>query len=290
MSCYGKRIGGEMNLESLRSIPVIDVLLASGCKRDPADKNNWKTPVGRLTVTGQKFYCHDSGKGGGGAIDLVMLLTKSEFKGAVSWLSAELEKRPVVEDSRARLKAELEKKKLSAIPVRVDRYWPRIRHYLTNTRCLSVQLVDQLYVEGRVYSDRYANAVFLLGSGQGAELRGTGLQKFHGVRGEKKPFTIPANGQLKVAFVESAIDCLSLRTLGFQGEIVSLTGNSAEMSKDLAGEYGDRGYLVYAAFDADKAGDQMAETLGEAVERLRPPMGSKDWNQALCSKNQVLFP
>ncbi|MGV0953259.1 MAG: toprim domain-containing protein [Fluviibacter sp.] len=290
MGYYGKRIGGAMSLDSIRSIPVIDVLLASGCKRDPADKNNWTTPVGRLTVTGQKFYCHDSGKGGGGAIDLVMLLTKTEFKGAVSWLSAELGKRPVVEDSRARLKAELETKKLSAIPVRVDRYWPRIRHYLTNTRCLSEQLVDQLYVEGRIYSDRYANAVFLLGGGQGAELRGTGLQKFHGVRGEKLPFILPTAGLQAVAIVESAIDCLSLRTLGFRGEVVSLAGNSVAMSKDLAGEYRDRGYLAFAAFDSDKAGDQMAETLGEAVERLRPPMGSKDWNQALCSKNQVLFP
>lgn len=279
-----------MNLEAIRSIELVDVLVASGCSPDPSDKNNWKTPVGRITVTGQKFYCHDSGKGGGGAIDVVMILTKTDFKGAVAWLSDSLGAAPVDDVSRSRAASESVKKRPSAIPAPVDSHWPRVRHYLTSIRCLSEQLVDQLLADGRIYSDSYANAVFLLGNGEGAELRGTGSRKFHGVRGEKMPFTLPTTGLQAVAIVESAIDCLSLRTLGFQGEIVSLTGNSAEMSKDLSAKYRGRGYLVLAAFDSDKAGDLMAERLGEAVERLRPPMGSKDWNQALCSKNQILFP
>lgn len=278
-----------MSLEAIRSIELVDVLVASGCSPDPSDKNNWKTPVGRITVTGQKFYCHDSRKGGGGAIDLVMILIKTDFKGAVVWLSDSLGAAPVDDVSRSRAASESVKKRPSAIPAPVDRHWPRVRHYLISIRCLSGQLVDQLHASGLIYADRFANAVFTIGNGKGAELRGTGRQKFHGVRGVKDAFTISTVGPLKAAFVESAIDALSLRSLGFQGEIVSLTGNAA-CGGELASKYRGRGYVVLAAFDADAAGEQMAETLGQPVERLRPPAGSKDWNEALCLKNQILFP
>ena len=155
---------------------------------------------------------------------------------------------------------------------------------------MSEELVDQLHASRRIYSDKYANAVFLLGSGQGAELRGSGPRKFHGARGEKMPFILATTGQHKVAFVESAIDCLSLRTLGFKGEVVSLTGNSAEIARDLVCQYRKRGYEVIAAFDTDAAGEQMALSLGEGVERQRPPAGCKDWNEVLCSNKKILFP
>lgn len=277
-----------MNLEFMRSIKLVDVLLASGCKPDPADKNNWKTLVGRLTVTGQKFYGHDCAKGGGGAIDLVMLLFKTDFKGAVAWLSAELGKEPVYDAWCSQANPKLSPKEPSVIPVPVDGHWPRVRQYLTSTRCLSASLVDQLHSAGRIYSDRYANAVFLLDNGEGAELRGSGSRKFHGIRGAKVPFTLLTIGLQAVAIVESAIDCLSLRTLGFQGEIVSLGGNTA-YGGELASKYRGRGYVVMAAFDSDKAGDLMTESLGEPVDRLRPPRGCKDWNDLLRSKNQTDF-
>lgn len=282
-------LGDSMSLEAIRSIELVDVLVASGCKPDPADQNNWKTPAGRLTLTGQKFFAHDQGKGGGGAIDLTMLLLETDFRGALAWLSGSIGVAPVDDASRSHAASESVKKRSSAIPARVDSYWPRVRHYLTITRCLSEPLVDQLHAAGLIYADRFANAVFTLGSGQGAELRGTGRQKFHGARGEKAPFTLMTTGTLKAAFVESAIDAISLRCLGFQGEIISLTGNAA-CGGELASKYRGWGYVVLAAFDADAAGEQMAETLGQPVERFRPPAGSKDWNEALCLKNQILFP
>lgn len=285
MGCYGKR-----DLEWIRSIELVDVLRVIGCKPDPRDKNNWKTPAGRLTVTGQKFYGHDCRKGGGGAIDLVMLLNTTDFKGAVAWLSAELG-RGAVDDRCYSWKApEVAIKKMSEIPAPLDVHWPRVRRYLTSRRCLSGPLIDQLHADGSIYSDKYANAVFRLGRMQGAELRGTGSQKFHGVRGEKMTFTLPTTGPQKIAFVESAIDALSLRTLGFKGEVVSLTGNSAEIARDLVCQYRKRGYEVIAAFDTDAAGEQMALSLGEGVERQRPSAGCKDWNEVLCSNKKILFP
>lgn len=278
-----------MRLEAIRSIELVDILVTSGCFPDPSDKNNWKTSVGRITVTGQKFYCHDTGRGGGGAIDLTMLLHGTDFKGAVAWLSTEIGKLPIVENIRPRVAPEFSLKKLSTLPVPIDRHWSRVRHYLISTRCVSKPLVDKLHATGRIYADMYANVVFLLGNGEGAELRGTGPRKFHGVRGEKKPFILPGVGQLKVAFVESAIDAISLQTLGIAGEIVSLTGNSAVVAHELADKYRSEGYVVIAAFDADEAGDLMAENLGEHVVRLRPPVGHKDWNDLLRSKSHADF-
>lgn len=285
-----KILGGSMRLEVIRSIALVDVLVASGCSPDLSDKNNWKSPVGRITVTGQKYYCHDTGKGGGGAIDLTMLLIRTDFKGALAWLSDSIGVAPVDETARSRAAPEFVKKRPSVIPAPVDHHWSRVRHYLVDTRCLSGPLIDQLHADGRISADRFANAVFTLGCGQGAELRGTGPQKFHGVRGEKMAFTLPTTGPQKIAFVESAIDALSLRTLGFKGEVVSLTGNAAEIARDLVCQYRKRGYEVIAAFDTDAAGELMALSLGEGVERQRPPAGCKDWNEALCSKKKILFP
>lgn len=277
-----------MNIEVARSIPLADVLLATGCRPDRGDKNNWKTPVGRLTVSGLKFYCHDLARGGGGAIDLVMMIRQTDFKGALEWLSYEIG--TVNADQKPRAILNQRTRTPSIIPAPVDDHWPRVRNYLISTRCLSEGLVDQLHFEGRIYSDQHANAVFLLENGQGAELRGTRQRKFHGARGKKAPFKIITNGPLKVAFVEAAIDAISLRCLGFAGEIVSLTGNASEISKELAGKYRVRGYLVFAAFDSDKAGDLMAQQLGQPAVRLRPPIGNKDWNDVLRIKMQILFP
>lgn len=278
-----------MNLEALRSIKLPNLLLALGCSPDVADKKNWKTPIGRLTVTGQKFYCHDCSKGGGGAIDLVMLLNTTDFKGAVAWLSAELGK-VAVDGRHCSWKAsEAAKKMMSEIPAPVDANWPRVRRYLSETRCLDQLLIDKLHDAGRIYADVHANAVFLLGKGEGAELRGTGQQKFHGARGLKSPFILSTLGPLKVAFLESAVDALSLRTIGFTGEVVSLAGNANVLARELAIQYRSRGYVVMAAFDADVAGERMAEGLGISVERLLPLHGCKDWNEALCAQKANSF-
>ena len=132
---------------------------------------------------------------------------------------------------------------------------------------------------GKVYADRYSNAVFVLGKGVGVELRGTGEKPFHGVRGEKAPFIMADRGEKKVAFVESSIDAISLWELGFKGRIVSMSGNSAELAKEKAKIYREQGLTVVAAFDNDRAGEKMAANLGYPRERLYPE--GKDWNDDL---------
>ena len=67
------------DLNSLRNTPLDPLLDRLGAEPDPKDKHNWRTPVGRMTVTGLKFFNHDEEVGGGGAIDLVMHILKSTF-------------------------------------------------------------------------------------------------------------------------------------------------------------------------------------------------------------------
>lgn len=270
-----------------RDLPLESVLDRLGCRRDPDDKHNWRTPVGRLTVDGSKFYVHDLAKGGGGAIDLVMLVEETDYKGAVNRLAGEFGTGAVLAQAVATLKPVIEEAaKAPPEPYRAPEpkpeNWPKVREYLTETRCLSGHLVDKLHELGKVYADRYSNAVFVLAKGAGVELRGTTSKPFHGVRGEKSAFILAGQeGEKKVAFVESSIEAISLRELGFNGRIVSLTGNSANLAKEMAGIYRQQGMTVIAAFNNDKAGEKMSAGIAPA-ERMRPER--KDWNDDLKAK------
>ena len=70
--------------------------------------------------------------------------------------------------------------------------------------------------------------------------------------------------------MESAIDAMSLSELGFKGRIVSLAGSSAAQAKERAEMYRKQGLTVVAAFDNDRAGEQMAAQLGYPRERIYP--------------------
>jgi len=271
-----------------RDMPLEGVLERLGCERDPKDRKNWRTPAGRITVDGAKFFAHDVGKGGGGAIDLTMMVEQTDYKGAVNWLAREFGTGAVLEQTVAVAKRAVEvAAKAPPQPYKAPEpspeHWPRVRHYLTEVRRLSAGFVDRVHELGKLYADRYANAVFVLGKGEGVELRGTGEKPFHGVRGEKKPFIMADRGEPKVAFVESAIDAMSLSELGFKGRIVSMAGSSAAQAKERAEMYRQQGLTVVAAFDNDRAGEQMAAQLGYPRERIYPEHG-KDWNDDLRVK------
>ena len=104
-------------------------------------------------------------------------------------------------------------------------------------------------------------------------------------QGRKSPFHPEKKREkLEVAFVESPIDALSLRSLGFDGEVVATMGQAgASLTSSLATFYRQEGWKVFSAFDADKAGEAMSKALG-ASERMRPK--AKDWNADLLLASQ----
>lgn len=271
----------------LREIPLKSILERLSCIKDVKDKNNWRTPAGRMTITDNKFYAHDLGKGGAGAIDLVIMLEQTEYKNAVNWLSNQFGTGAVLSETIANLKPKIEEisqdnfiKQSFVMPKKVEQNWQYVKNYLTETRKLSKNIIDELYNSKKLYSDQYKNAVFVLGNNEGAVLRGTTDKPFHGVRGKKLAFEIEAITQeKKVAFVESAIDAMSLRNLNFTGKIIATSGNSNFEVSKLADKYKEQGFKIIAAYDNDRAGESMSRNLGFSAERMKPK--TKDWNDDL---------
>ena len=279
----------------VRQIPLKDVLERLGASPDPADKNNWKTATGRLTITGNKFHNHDTGKGGGGSIDLVMAQLETNYAGAVKWLVNDFGVNTATAQVMAWHKEKVEiiakAEQITIDPLKPHlpdtNKWEKIRNYLTNTRHIAGNLIDSLHEQGKIWADKFSNVVFKLGNGEGISLRGTGEKPFHGVRGKKSFFELkeePGFTQ-KVAFVESTIDALSLRNAGFKDKIIATIGNSNEKAKKLA-EYLNRqhGLKIISAFDNDRAGEAMGKALGN-YERLKP-LG-KDWNEDLKADRKL---
>ena len=70
----------------VRGIPLESVLRLSGAQPDRYDQRKWHTAQGVISVTGAKFMNWNCGRGGGGAIDLVIHLHHLGFAQAVQWL------------------------------------------------------------------------------------------------------------------------------------------------------------------------------------------------------------
>lgn len=291
----------------LRNIPLEEVLERFGetrCKKDP--QRNWQTQVGRITVTGTKFFNHDCETGGGGAIDLVMHVGNMSFKEAITWLGGVSMGTTPVQKKRetkhfqdlGHSPSPIQPSPNTQIPESSERNWLAVREYLAKERHIPYPVLDKLHEEGRIYADSKKNAVFLNSEETGCELRGTGYSSFHGYRGEKAPFILPpvSGGEDQAAFVEAAIDALSLRELGFTGKILAFGGQAKQLGAKSAEELHELGVKIHAAFDNDSAGNTMADNLRRALEgrqtpnRLIPELGSKDWNDMLKSRDLSSVP
>ena len=285
-----------------REIPLVDVMTQLGATQNSRDKRNWDTAAGRISIGNEdqglstKFHNQDLNTGGGGAIDLVMHVDGVDYKTALRWLldtfgSPMLEGQLVANAKRQVAEIEATPRPPYEPPVPSPERWPKVRAYLVEIRRLASRLVDVLHDAGRIYADSRANAVFELtstdGDAVGVELRGTGSSAFKGVRGKKGVFNVAAVGDdRRVAFVESSIEALSLRELGFPGRIIGFAGTSPDLQLIYASGLIKGGFEVFAAFNADAAGDRMGAGLTATtpgVKRLRPS-SSKDWNAELIAR------
>lgn len=288
----------------VRDIDLEIVALHLGLERDRHDKHKWRGSGQIISINGGKFYDHLALKGGGGAIDLTMHVQSCQYREAVEWLKERPNTPLLHENSPSRANKQVIKDEHSylALPTKDERTWSDVRRYLVETRGLPEPLIDQLHDKGLIYSDIMRNAVFLRHAGNnwhreevtGASIWGTS-GKFHGLSpGSDKNngwFWFSAGkGELsRVVLVESAIDALSRAALDKRegrgkGITVYLSadGAGAIPTADLKAVI-DRGGRVDVAFDADVAGDQMAERILTEVTgatRLRPTHG-KDWNEQL---------
>lgn len=295
-----EKVLSDMKAEAarVREIPLDAVLERLGCERDPADpKSNWKTPVGRITVTGSKFFNHDQGEGGGGAIDLAKELLACDYKAAVAWLGAEISPDAAIGAAMAAAKAKAKAAVETTAPPspiptpsRDAEHVQRVRRYLVEVRKISAQIVDWALEKGKVFAAVWptrggktlVNVAFKLGT-DGVELRGT-ASNFHGVRGKKGAFVISAKNPTKAVFVESAIEAMSYHQLNEGREaarVISTTGSSKERLLALVAEELAAGRKVVPAFNNDAPGRKLAAVVEKAGgERHEvPPLGCNDWNE-----------
>ena len=276
--------------ERLRAIALENVLPLCGARPDHQDPHKWHTSEGALSVTGPKFMNWNCGRGGGGAIDLVMQLRHLDFKAAVDWLMERFPSgvalQPVIAPA-PRLSLQLPPPDPSKLH--------RVRQYLVHQRAIAPALLEPLIQSGTLYADVRANAVFLLlgkeNAPVGAELRGTTLCPWRGLApGSQKdlgcfavpilPSPHPQNATSLIILCESAIDALSCFALHPHCRCLSTAGARPNplWLKPLLNQAGP----IYCGFDADSTGDHMASAmiaLYPAIKRLRPP--AHDWNDVL---------
>lgn len=270
--------------DRLRAVPLFAVLRCSGAQADRADPHKWHTPQGVLSVTGTQFINWHLGRGGGGAIDLVMHLHGLGFGQALEWLErhcASLGVQPVNAPPRPPLR----------LPPSVLEHLAQVRRYLTQQRRLPPALLDPLIDTGCLYADARANAVFLLrdphGQPVGAELRGTTAVPWRGMApGSRKDlgaFAIPDAPLQACVLCESAIDALSCHALHPSARCLSTAG--ARPCPLWLSSLIQQRTPIFCGFDADATGEAMAQAmiaLHPSIRRLRPTR--KDWNDVLCAE------
>jgi hypothetical protein len=287
-------------IEKVRDVSLDDVLERFGAQRDPQDpQRNWKTHAGRITVTGGKFYNHDQETGGGGSIDLAMHLGGFKFKEAVGWLGGNVSRTEAIQQYQVE-SVEQAKRILDTTPApKLEIPAPdagktqRVRDYLTKTRAIPEAIVDHALEKGRLWGDKFANAVFSLrdmeGKQIGAELRGTYDKPFHGVRGDKGLFYTGTSKSKTAVFVESSIEAMSYQAMNPNALVIGTAGSGREMMGDAARLLESKGYKIVDGFNNDKAGDRLGKTLQESVvapvEKQRPAVG-KDWNNQLQAQRE----
>jgi hypothetical protein len=277
MSVVGDR------LDQLRRLPLPAVLRETGAQRDRYDKAKWHTPKGAISVTGLKFINWQRSAGGGGAIDLVMHLNDLGFPAAVAWLQRHFPLPPAAEPPRVA-------RRLALPPPDRGRF-SAVKHYLAHDRAIPPAMTDSLMASGKLYADRRGNAVFLLlrkeGAPVGAELRGTGPQRWRGMapgsQRELGYFSVQASDAKKAILCESAIDAISCWLLHPSSLCLSTSG--ARSNPRWLPALLSQGLSVCCGFDSDATGDAMAEqmiALYPSLRRLRP--SQHDWNDILKSR------
>lgn len=270
--------------DRLRAVPLTEVLRLFGARADPYDCCKWHTRQGVLTLTGAKFMNWNRGRGGGGAIDLVMHLQGVGFGQALQWLEEHF-------GTAAILPATAPLRQPLSLPAPSPQRLEQVRRYLIEDRRLPATLLEPLFHSGDLYADARANAVFLLrgdkGQAVGAELRGTGAGAWKGMApGSRKDhgfFVVPATALDVVVLCESAIDAISAHALNRQYRCVSTAG--ARPDPPWLTELLTQSGRLYCGFDIDDTGEAMATAMiarHPSIQRLRPPC--KDWNAALQSK------
>ncbi len=310
----------------VRAIDLPAVIERLGGQVDRYNTAKYRLDGEHISITGERFYNHDRGQGGGGAIDLVMHATGYDYREAIAYLrdthgadtavtaATWHTAREGVRQAQE-IVAHAERPAFHA-PAPDERRWAQVRNYLVVDRALPAVLVDELHERGTIYADHRSNAVFIRqdadGQATGASLRGTapgsafkglaaGTRRDEGhfsfTIGQPEPYKAP-----QLYLTESPIDALSRAALllreGASAEriFISTDGHGSLPTRQIDAGL-ERRAVVHCGFDRDRSGEIMWERVTERygaqahetygpIDRDRPPVGVKDWNLALQQVHQ----
>ena len=296
----------------LRDVDLAAVLDRCGLERDLGDHKQWRGPSSRISVDKRKFYDHEQGQGGGGAIDLVKHLLGTDYQGAVAWLAREFSPEEATGAAWASVKAGVAQAVADTpplpepeVPEHDEDAWPVVADYLERTRGFAAAEVRRLRERDLVRADSRRNAVFPMVWTRnkqrrlwGAELVGTDPQRpFKGLaRGSRRNlgyFRLWAGAKevptRRLVLVEGAIKAVALAAL-LRNRLLEigerwLIASTAGVRPDAPWIklWAEQGLQVVAAYDADEVGDRMSDALMQhypGAERLRPE-GAKDWDEQM---------
>ena len=282
----------------VRDLDLNEVVLKLGAVEAADSKPSYASrkfivPDGReIAITKDLFVFQADGKGGKGAIDLVMRVEGCDYKEAVRSLS-ELFGQPATTAAVAYQKLEDANREVAEIlssppdlPTSDTSRLPKVREYLEG-RGIPRAWSDHFINSGVVYADARANVVMPRTNG-GAFIRGTykpqsPAKPFKRTLGDKQcgPMIIPGNPS-KVIICEGPVTALALKVIKPECTIICKGGG-------LIGALDLQPYIkdakeVLGGFDNDNSGHEFMAELKRIIpssEPFFPPDDGYDWADKL---------
>jgi hypothetical protein len=283
-------------LDPLRSVSLEQVAAALCLESDDKPRPSWRHQGHQIRINGSQFYDWDETqmKGGGGAIDLVMHVNRSDFKSAVAWLAdrfgvvvAQIAGREYVEAT-----AQQSECPEFVPPIALPAAWPKMRADFV-ARQLPGALIDQLHEQGLMYADEQGAAIFLQrdlvarsvtgayrlsGDGFGGTLLGSDRSKgrFYWLRGG-----VATDAVQQVVVGQTPIDVLALGLMEPMPKVRTMY-LSADGALPLAYLRVVAAKRVRVAMNRDALGERLAQEAREGLPQVKQmqPEGV-DWVESL---------
>jgi hypothetical protein len=307
-------------IDQAREIPLGTILQSIGLTpRREGTTTRYKSDQFNIVVSPNNLWFDNAAAvGGRGPIDLALhlkckanprLASPHHLREALDWLTKSNLPSASLPSTRIQPKPSQFKPtfqdQAANLAIRDDARWPMARHYLTRTRSLPGDLVDQLYASGDLYASfsRHFPAgtgVCFLHRNLEGEIRGGTVRNVDSAPascfslGEKAGawFTLgDPHTATQMAVVESPIDAISFAKLRQPVDTVILSMSCANVFRSVLAATHERRWTLAVAFDNDGAGSAGWNRCLENQHQLYPhdPLPTrvtprmKDWNKDLCA-------
>lgn len=286
--------------ELLRQIPCEFVLEKLGYEvKKEGITYRCKTEDLNIVINSEnKFTENKSMVQGFGAISLLVDVFKMKFIDAIKFLGNEYGSDATALTALADKKSTVAlvknnvEKIAKEIPKSVPKNIGKVIDYLSNTRKIKREIIDDLISKNLLFADKNNNCVFVNSKNTFAFQRGTYEKKrFVSVIGEPDFLTYDFGKSNDTYLFESSIDALSFRSMHPErdGKYIVLNGS---MLINRVHEVVDQNSKLYLCFDNDEQGqkfcDKIASEVVNEVVILKPT--SKDFNEDLINGHSTAKP